>query len=128
MVKTPEEKWKNQIIQYRKKCQELLEISKTIRYAGVINSYGRTLTGILRTGLKPLLKSEQLKNEFFVISTLMSLRKKSESSVGKLDHVLLEHQKVSILLINKGDVTYYVSLDRKQKGIDELILKIKKTI
>lgn len=128
MVKTPEEKWKNQIIQYRKKCQELLEISKTIRYAGVINSYGRTLTGILRTGLKPLLKSEQVKNEFFVISTLMSLRKNSESSVGKLDHVLLEHQKVSILLINKGDVTYYVSLDRKQKGIDELILKIKKTI
>lgn len=128
MVKTPEEKWKDQIVQYRKKCQELLEISKTIRYAGVINSYGRTLTGILRTGLKPLLKSEQVKNEFFVISTLMSLRKNSESSVGKLDHVLLEHQKVSILLINKGDVTYYVSLDRKQKGIDELILKIKKTI
>jgi len=82
----------------------------------------------MRTGLKPLLKSEQVKNEFFVISTLMSLRKNSESAVGKLDHVLLEHQKVTILLINKGDVTFYVSIDRKNKSINELISKIKKTI
>lgn len=128
MVKTPEEKWKDKIIQYRKKCQGLLSISKSIRYAGVINSYGRTLTGLLRPGLKPLLKSEQVKNEFFVISTLISLRKNSEAAVGKLDHVLLQHQKVSILLINRGDVTFYVSLDKKQKGIDELILKIKQSL
>lgn len=128
MVKTPEEKWKEQIVQYRKKCQELLSISKTIRYVGVINAYGRTLTGILRPGIKPLLKSEQVKNEFFVISTLMSLRKNTESSVGKLDHVLLQHQKISILLINKGDVTYYVSLDKPHKEIDDVILKIKKAL
>jgi len=128
MARTPEEQWKNQIIQYRKKCQELLSISPSIRYAGVINSYGRTLTGILKTGLKPLLKSEQVKNEFFIISTLMTLRKDSESAVGKLDHVLLEHQKITILLANKGNVTYYVSIDKKQKDIDKLILKIKKVI
>lgn len=128
MARTPEEQWKNQIIQYRKKCQELLSISPSIRYVGVINSYGRTLTGILKTGLKPLLKSEQVKNEFFIISTLMTLRKDSESAVGKLDHVLLEHQKITILLVNKGNVTYYVSIDKKQKDIGKLILKIKKII
>ena len=48
-----------------------------IRYAGVINAYGRTLTGIVRSNpnLKPMLKSEQVKNEFFIISTLMSIEK-----------------------------------------------------
>jgi hypothetical protein len=48
MVKTPAEKWKEAIIQYRKKCQKIIESSKSVRYAGVINAYGRTLTGIVR--------------------------------------------------------------------------------
>ena len=51
MAKTPEQKWKENIIQYRKKCQRILKISKSIRYVGVINQYGRTLTGIIRPGL-----------------------------------------------------------------------------
>ncbi len=43
MVKTPQEKWKESIIAYIKKCQKILNISKYIRYAGIINEYGRTL-------------------------------------------------------------------------------------
>ena len=81
MVKTPADKWKATITKYRKQCQKILKLSKNIRYAGVINNYGRTLTGIVRPNLKPLLKSEQVKNEFFIVSTLMSLRKESVSTV-----------------------------------------------
>ncbi len=128
MVKTPSEKWKEQIVQYRKKCQKIIELSKSIRYAGVVNNYGRTLTGIVRPNVKPLLKSEQIKNEFFIISTLMTLRKDTASAVGKLDYVLLQHQKVSIMIFQKNDVTYYISIDRKEKSIDKIISSIKKTI
>jgi hypothetical protein len=128
MVKTPAEKWKELIVQYRKKCQKIIEISKSIRYAGVVNNYGRTLTGIVRPDVTPLLKSEQVKNEFFIISTLMTLRKDTVDAVGKLDYVLLQHQKVSIVIFQKNDVTYYVSIDRKEKNIDSIILSIKKTI
>ena len=128
MAKTPAEQWKEQIIQYRKKCQTILDISDSVRYVGVINNYGRTLTGIVRPNVKPLLKSEQVKNEFFVVSTLMTLRKQATSAVGKLDYVLLQHQKVSIAIFQKKDVTYYVSIDRKEKSIDKIISSIKKTI
>lgn len=128
MVKTPAEKWKSQIIQYRKKCQKIIDISKSVRYAGVVNNYGRTLTGIVRPDVKPLLKSEQVKNEFFIISTLMTLRKDTVNAVGKLDYVLLQHQKVTIIIFQKNNVTYYVSIDRKEKGIDKIISSIKKTI
>ncbi|MDH3192047.1 MAG: hypothetical protein OEM18_05125 [Nitrosopumilus sp.] len=128
MVKTPAEKWKEQIIKYRKKCQKIIELSKSIRYAGVVNNYGRTLTGIMRPNVKPLLKSEQVKNEFFIISTLMTLRKDTASAVGVLDYVLLQHQKVSIVILQKNDITYYISIDRKEKGIDKIISSIKKTI
>ncbi len=127
MVKTPAEKWKDTIIKYRKQCQNILKLSNSIRYAGVINVYGRTLTGIVRPNLKPLLKSEQVKNEFFVISTLMSLRKNT-STVGKLEYMILQHQKITIVVLQKNDITYYVSINRKEKGLEKIISSIKKTI
>lgn len=128
MAKTPSENWNSQLLQYRKKCQSIIQISKKIRYAGVINVYGRTLTGIVQPGIKPLLKSEQVKNEFFIISTLMSLRKDTASTVGKLEHVILQHQKVTIVLLQKNDITYYVSINRKEKGLEKIISSIKKLI
>lgn len=128
MVKTPAEIWKDKIIKYRKKCQSILQLSNSIRYVGIVNAYGRTLTGIVRPNVKPLLKSEQVKNEFFIISTLMTLRKETVSAVGKLDYVLLQHQKVSIIIFQKEDMTYYISIDRSEKNTDKLITAIKKTI
>jgi len=128
MEKTPADKWKDTIIKYRRQCQNILKLSKSVRYAGVINIYGRTLTGIVRSNLKPLLKSEQVKNEFFIISTLISLRKDTASSVGNLEHVILQHQKVTIVILQKKDITYYVSIDRKEKGLEKIISSIKKTI
>ena len=128
MVNTPSEIWKNKIVQYRKKCQNILSLSDSIRYAGIVNAYGRTLTGIVRANVKPLLKSEQVKNEFFIISTLMTLRKDTVSAIGKLDYVLLQHQKVSIIIFQKDEMTYYISIDRTEKNIDKIIADIKKTI
>ncbi|MGD2107219.1 MAG: hypothetical protein PVH93_06380 [Nitrosopumilaceae archaeon] len=128
MAKTPAEKWKDTVIKYRKQCQKILQISKSVRYAGVINQYGRTITGIVRSDIKPLLKSEQVKNEFFILSTLMNLRKDSEKAVGKLNYVLLEHQKVSIVILQKNNMTFYISMDQNTKDISKNISAIKKLI
>ena len=128
MVKTPADKWKDTIIKYKKQCQSILKLSNSIRYTGVINVYGRTLTGIINPSLKPLLKSEHLKNEFFIVSTLMSLRKDTSITFGKLEHVILQHQKVTIVILHKNDITYYVSINRKEKGVEKIISLIKKII
>lgn len=128
MQKTPQQKWNDAIIMFRKKCQKILKVSKTIRYVGVINEYGRTLTGIIRPGIKPLLKSEQVKNEFFIISTLMTLRKTTDLSLGKLDYVVLKHQKVSVIAFQRNKETYYVSISGKEKELNRIIPIIKKLI
>lgn len=128
MVKTPSEKWKTTIIKLRKKCQKILSISNSVRYCGVINEYGRTLTGMVRSGVTPMLKSEHVKNEFFIVSTLMNMRKDSASGVGKLDYVILQHQKVTITIFQKNKITYYVSIDKKEKEINKIISDIKKLI
>ncbi len=128
MVKTPADKWKDTIIKYKKQCQSILKLSNSIRYTGVINVYGRTLTGIINPNLKPLLKSEHLKNEFFIVSTLMSLRKDTSITFGKLEHIILQHQKITIIILHKNDITYYVSINKKEKGIEKIISLIKKII
>ena len=115
------------ILKYKKQCQTILEISNNIRYAGVINNYGRTLTGVIRPNLKPLLKSEDVKHEFFITSTLLSLRK-NNTSFGKLDHILLKHSKVNVLILQKSDITFYISINSKEKSLEKIISSIKKTI
>ncbi len=128
MVKTPQEKWKESIISYRKKCQKILNLSKSIRYAGIINEYGRTLTGLVRPNTIPLWSAEQVKNEFFIISTLMTLRKSYANKVGILDFMQLSHPKVTILAFQRKNITFYVSMDVKIKNIETLISKIKKIL
>jgi len=128
MVKTPADKWKETVIKYRKQCQKILQVSKSVRYAGVVNAYGRTLTGMIKPNLKPLLQSEDFKNELFVISTLTSLRKNSLDSIGKLEHVVLQHQKITIVILQKNKITYYVSINRKEKSLEKIISSIKKII
>jgi hypothetical protein len=128
VVKTPAEKWTEIVNKYKKQCQEILKISSNVRYAGVINLYGRTLTGIINPKLKPLLKSEQVKNEFFILSNLMTLRKDSAISIGNLEHVILYHQKITIVLFQKNNITHYISINRKAKNLEKIISSIKKII
>ena len=128
MRNTPSDKWKKSILKYKKQCQSIIQLSNNIRYVGVINNYGRTLTGVIKPNLKPLLKSEEVKQEFFIISTLFSLRKDGVNSLGKLDHIILKHSKVNVIIFQKSDITFYVSINSKEKSLDEIISLIKKTI
>ena len=128
MIKTPSDKWKKSILKYKKQCQSIIQISNNIRYVGVINNYGRTLTGVIKPNLKQLLKSEEVKQEFFTISTLFSLRKNGVNSLGKLDYIILKHSKVNVIVFQKNDITFYVSINSKEKSLDKIISLIKKTI
>jgi hypothetical protein len=62
------------------------------------------------------------------MATLTSLRKNSLDSIGKLEHVVLQHQKIIIVILQKNNITYYVSINRKEKSLEKIISLIKKTI
>ncbi len=125
MNKTPDQKWKESILTYRKNCQKILGFSKSIRYAGVINEYGRTLAGVIQSGIKPILKQEDAKNEFFIISNLITLRNSQSKALGGFDHAVLRHQKAIIICIPANKVIYYVTINPGAKPIGEIIKKIK---
>ena len=130
MIKPPIEKWQENITNYRKKCQRVLLISKSIRYVGLINEYGRTLTGTIKRGTNPLLKAGQVRDEFFIVSTMLSMRQKNYSAVGNMDYAILKHRRVTLLLFQRKEGTYYISVDQKVTldSIAKIISKIKKVI
>src|SRR5574341_1552112 len=128
MTKTQDQKWKDEIIEYRKKCQKILLISKSIRYVGLINEYGRTLTGIIKQGTNPMLKAGQVRNEFFLISTMLSMRSANYSAIGDMDYAVFKHKKVTLLVFSRKEGTYYISVepDASFDLLSEIISKIKK--
>ena len=130
MAKTPNQKWEEEITAYRKTCQKILLVSSSIRYVGLINEYGRTLTGIVKQGTNPLLKPGQARNEFFLISTMLSMRSTNYSAIGDMDYAIFKHKKVTLLVFSRKEGTYYISVDQDIPfdSFSEIIGKIKKLI
>ena len=128
MNKNPQQSWKEYVIACRKKCEKILAISKDIRYAGIINEYGRTITGLIKPGVKLLGTAGQARKEFFLISTLMMFRKSSTRPVGKLDYILVKHDKITIITFQRKNLTYYVTVVPKVKTIEKIVSKIKKIL
>ena len=79
---------------YKEKCNGMLAISAHIRYAGIMNKFGRTLAGGLRKGVVPLLKPDEARNEYFIEATRNQLRKNFEKSIGGTEYTFTENQKV----------------------------------
>ena len=107
---------------YHDRCAAFLNISEKIRYVGVINRFGRTLSGKLRKNIKPLLSPEQARDEHFIESMRQQLRNSFESSIGKTIFSITKNELVTLLLVpskTSDDVIYYVTID-KDVSLDEV--------
>ena len=130
MQKTPNQRWNAQVSKHKKKCQSIIQLSKSIRYVGLINEYGRTLTGIIRPGLRTLLTNEPARDEFFLVSTLLTMRNKTITALGKMDYALFRHGKITIIAFQRKEGIYYISLNQSvvPNSLYQIITKIKKII
>jgi hypothetical protein len=109
-----------EIAKYKQKCNNILAISPRIRYAGIMNKFGRTLTGGLRKGVVPLLRPEEARNEYFIEATRNQLRKNFERSIGRAEYTFTENEKVKILTIGGQEHFYYITMD-KETPADEVM-------
>jgi hypothetical protein len=121
-----EKKEQNQLgreesIKNKEKCHNLLLLSQRIRYVGMINKFGKTLAGQLRTGLVPLLSVEQAINEHFIDATRNQLRKAFDSALGPTLYTLTVNKNVLTLTFPfQSGGFYYITIDT-DIGSDELI-------
>jgi hypothetical protein len=97
---------------YREKCIRVLAISSRIRYAGIMNNFGRTIAGALRKGVVPLLRQDEARNEYFIEAARSQFRKNFERSIGRTEYTFTENEKVKILTIASEDHFYYITMDK----------------
>jgi len=98
---------------YKQECINILAVSPRIRYAGIINKFGRTMAGGLRKGVVPLLKPNEARDEHFIEATRNQLRKNFESSIGREEYTLTENEKVKIVTFSSKEHFYYITMDKE---------------
>jgi len=105
-----------------------LSVSNDIRYAGVFNEFGRTISGKIRPGVKPIFSPDAVRQEFFAIASMMRLREKSSKTLGAVEFVSISHKKINIVLFYRKGMTYYITFNKKLELSLDAINKIKKII
>ena len=128
MRKRSIQEWEKSVETLKNNCKRIISLSKSIRYVGVINEYGRTLSGSLKSGIKPMFSRQQVRDEFFAISSFMKLRSKPITAIGELNYILLNHQKVNSLVLSNKTITYYITFPKDTIPSEVLIKKISKVI
>jgi hypothetical protein len=105
----------------QEKCISILKISEKIRYVGIINRFGRTVTGKLKNGIRPLLTPEQARDERYIESTRQQLRKALNTTIGKSIFTIEKNENVTFLLIPEEtqDLFYYITME-KDTSLDEV--------
>ena len=120
--------WAKTTSRHKNNCEKILSFSKEIRYAGAFNQYGRTISGKIRPGIRPLFSPDAVRKEFFAIASVLRLREQSTRSLGDMVFALINHKKINVLLFYKNGVTYYVTVNARIIPSSTLISKIKKLI
>jgi hypothetical protein len=110
----------------RKICKQFLELSPKIRYVGLMNDFGRTISGQLRKGVIPLFSPDEARDENFLEATRNQLRKKFEKAIGKTRFTITENEKVKIVTIPITRGFFYITLEKDTENRE--ILKIIETI
>ena len=101
-----------QLQKNKKLCRQFLELSPKIRYVGLMNNFGRTLSGQLRKGVVPLFSPDEARDENFLEATRNQLRKRFEDAIGKTRFTITENEKVKIVTIPITRGFFYITLEK----------------
>lgn len=123
-MKTPAQRWADARNRYRDICGKIIGLSPDIRYVGAVNQYGRTLAGMLRPNTRPYLRPEQARDELAVVSSLVNLRMQTAPTMGRLKCAVFYHAKVTIVILQKSKMIYYISVDSKNRDIAKLVQRM----
>ena len=103
--------------------KKLVNLNKSIRWAGIANQLGVIIKETYREGLRPLLTSED--NLEYAANTIArhKERMKYEPKIGKLEYTLAKYEKVNRIMIPLNNDNNYLlfSLDVQEVDYDNII-------
>jgi hypothetical protein len=75
-------------------CNQVLQLDKSIRFAGIANNMGTLIAYKLREGLVPLLNEEELENNIMKTVLRMKTREDHESKLGDVIYTFALYKRV----------------------------------
>jgi hypothetical protein len=103
--------------------KKVVNLNKSIRWAGMANQLGVIIKQTYREGLRPLLISEQ--NIEYATNTIARHKEriKYEPKIGKLEYTLVRYEKVNRIMIPLNNNNNYLlfSLDVEEIDYDKII-------
>ena len=103
--------------------KKLVNLNKSIRWAGIANQLGIIIKETYREGLRPLLTSED--NLEYAANTIARHKEriKYEPKIGKLEYTLVKYEKVNRIMIPLNNDNNYLlfSLDVQEVDYDNII-------
>ena len=75
-------------------CNHVLQLDKSIRFAGIANNMGTLIAYKLRKGLVPLLNEEDLQNNIMKTVLRMKIREDYESKLGDVIYTFALYKRV----------------------------------
>ena len=81
---------------YDEKCKKLLD-EKEIRFAGIINEYGKLISGGFKEGITPLEDDETKLQSFMEFVSKVSIRKEFDESLGPINYLAARRDKAVLV-------------------------------
>jgi hypothetical protein len=81
---------------YDNKCQRLLEENE-IRFAGIINSEGKLVSGGFKKGITPLEEDDTRLKSFMEFVSKVSIRKEYDQSLGPINYLAARRDKAVLV-------------------------------
>ncbi len=75
-------------------CNQVLELDKSIRFAGIANNMGTLVAYKLRKGIVPMLNEEELQNSIMKTVLRMKTREDYESKLGDVIYTFALYKRV----------------------------------
>jgi hypothetical protein len=110
-------------LSYKKMCKKILEVDKTIRFAGVINDNGRLVTGAVKDNIKFYVDERDRDMLFMEAALRTKMLYEFDSSLGPVNFSLYHRKNVIIMEFPVKNETLYVSAE-KNFGSNETPFKI----
>ncbi|MGI0047185.1 MAG: hypothetical protein ACREBB_08365 [Nitrosotalea sp.] len=92
--------------------ERISEISRYVRFAGIVNNNGQLVTHIRRVDLKPLLNTKNTKNKFSHLATQRGMATQFNKQLGNVRFLWEERDKVQTISFTLSKNTVWVSIDK----------------
>jgi len=114
-------------------CNQVMQLDKSIRFAGIANKLGTLIAYKLREGLVPLLNEEEIQNSIMKTVLRMKTREDYESKLGHVIYTFalydsvkratipIEHSDMAVLM-----VSFDIAADQDTIIMDKILPVLKK--